>query len=171
MITWKNGPPYRIIEHADKMVKTTAQRKRKIQSKRPWGHHKKCLKTWSRSHNFVTFLYWIMVKQGRKFGSIFIILRQTHVFSILLRSFRNKYHEISQINISISPYTSVLGIYLLLNTSDLFLKHIRILTTAICNHTETSFAVLITIIYKEVGFSTQLITETNCRSSHLLVYN
>ena len=109
--------------------------------------------------------------RGRKFGSIFIILRQTHGFSILLRSFRNKYHEISQINISISPYTSVLGIYLLLNTSDLFLKHIRILTTAICNHTETSFAVLITIIYKQIGFSTQLITQTNCWSSQLLVYN
>ena len=45
------------------------------------------------------------------------------------------------------------------------------MTTAICNHTETSLAVLITIIYKEVGFSTQLITETNCWSSQLLVYN
>ena len=45
------------------------------------------------------------------------------------------------------------------------------MTTAICNHTETSLAVLITIIYKEVGFSTQLITETNCWSSQLPVYN
>ena len=45
------------------------------------------------------------------------------------------------------------------------------MTTAICNHAETSLGVLITIIYKEVGFSTQLITETNCWSSQLPVYN
>ena len=80
----------------------------------------------------------------------------------------------SQINTStvgINPYTSVLGIYLLLNTSDLFLKHKRNLTTPICNHTGTAFAELITISYKEVGFSTQLITETNCWSSQWLVYN
>ena len=87
----KHGPTYWIIEHADKMVKTIEQETAKnTKQTLPWGRHKTFLKTFSKSHNFVTFIfvlcnrgvdvnvatawfsltkglnYWIMVKQGPK---------------------------------------------------------------------------------------------------------
>ena len=87
----KHGPTYWIIEHADKMVKTIEQETAKnTKQTLPWGRHKTSVKTFSKSHNFVTFIflfcdkdvsvhvasalfsltkglnYWIMVRQGLK---------------------------------------------------------------------------------------------------------
>ena len=46
---------YWIIEHADKMVKTAEQRNQKTKQL-IWGRLKKFLQTFSKSHNFVTFI-------------------------------------------------------------------------------------------------------------------
>ena len=48
---------------------------------------------------------------------------------------------------------------------DLFLIHIRVFATVICNQTATTFAELLINTCKDVGFYTQLITEKNCWSS------
>ena len=48
------------MQHANRMVKTTEQSRQKNQSELPLGRHQTFLKTLSRSHNFVTFIVFLL---------------------------------------------------------------------------------------------------------------
>ena len=55
------------MEHAYKMVTTSEQRNPPPpkKSKLPWGRHKTFLKTLSKSHNFVTFVFFFNLMKVR----------------------------------------------------------------------------------------------------------